>query len=158
MEFVVPGWPVSLVTMCASIEGFSWSETGGRVVIEGSPVSTTYFQENDPDLSARDIEASFWGTLSRLPPGSSWSASGRYVHGIWTATNASRWGAPFYNRLARSYDFPVEAPSFLSDGTTRNLGSFEGFIPGRVLTDPQMFAFDSVDDVEPGMVLSLIHI
>ena len=152
MEFVVPGWPVSLVTMCASIEGFSWSETGGRVVIEGSPVSTTYFQENDPDLSARDIEASFWGTLSRLPPGSSWSASGRYVHGIWTATNASRWGAPFYNRLDRSYDFPVEAPSFLSDGTTRNLGSFEGFIPGRVLTDPQMFAFDSVDDVEPGMV------
>ena len=152
MEFIASGWPVSLMTMCASIDSFSWDEAGGRVVIEGRPVATTYFQEDNPELSARDIQASFWGTISRLSPGSNWNASGRYIHGIWTATNASRWGAPAYNRLDRTYDFPIEAPTFLSDGKTRNLGRFQAFIPGRILTDPRLFAFESIEDVTPGMV------
>ncbi|MEC8896550.1 MAG: thrombospondin type 3 repeat-containing protein, partial [Planctomycetota bacterium] len=152
LEFVVPGWPVSLMTMCASIDRFSWNEEGGRVVIEGRPVSTSYYQENEPDISAGDVEVCFWGMLSRLPPGSNWNSSGRYVHGIWTATNASRWSAPVYDRLGRSYDFPLEAPSFLSDGQTSNVGQFQAFIPSRIITDPQLFAFESLDEVLPEML------
>ena len=39
----------------------------------------------------------------------------------------------------------------MSDGQTRNIGQFQAFVPVRILTDPKLFAFESFDEILPGM-------